>query len=84
MKKLIIVVCVLILVVLLFPIRLQMNDGGTVEYKAILYSVYDVHRIKPADGPNEDGTIETEYIDGIIVEIFGKEVFNNTNPHLNF
>lgn len=70
--------------VLLFPIRLQMNDGGTVEYKAILYSVYDVHRINPVDSPNEDGTIGTEYIDGIIIEILGKVIYNNTNPHIDF
>ena len=38
--------------ILLLPIPLRYKDGGTVEYRALLYSVYDVHRlaIEPVDG----------------------------------
>ena len=78
MKKALIVICILVALILLFPIRLQMKDGGTVVYNAILYDVYDVHRIKPVENPSPDGTYETEYIEGIIIEILGVEVFNNT------
>ena len=70
MDKVIIVVCVLLLL-LLFPIRLQYKDGGSVHYDAIAYDVYDMHRI------NDEGEIQG-YTVGTIVEIFGFEVFNNT------
>ena len=80
MKKTGIVICILITLILLIPLPAKMKDGGTVHYNAILYDIYDVHRVKPADVPNEDGTYETEYIEGIVVEIFGVEVFNKTVP----
>ncbi|MBQ7391832.1 MAG: hypothetical protein IJV73_04025 [Clostridia bacterium] len=69
MKKVIAVICVLVALLLLFPIRQQMKDGGTVVYNAILYDVYDVHRISIEEGKDFD--------EGIIVEILGYEVFNN-------
>lgn len=80
-KKIIIILCVVI-TLLLIPIPSKMKDGGTTKYGAILYSVYDVHRIKPVDIPNEDGTYETEYVEGTVIKILGYEVFNNTDPHI--
>jgi hypothetical protein len=59
-----------------------MKDGGTVHYDAILYDIYDVHRIKPVDAVNIEGIYETEYIKGIIVKILGMEIFNNTDPYV--
>jgi len=58
----------LLMTILLFPIPLRYKDGGTVEYRAVLYSVYDVHRLamEPEDGFEE----------GIIVEILGIEIYN--------
>ena len=60
---------ILLMFILLIPIPLRYKDGGTVEHRALLYSVYDVHRlaIEPAGG----------YDEGIIVEILGIEIFNN-------
>ena len=60
---------ILLMFILLIPIPLRYKDGGTVEYRALLYSVYDVHRLatEPAGG----------YDEGIIVEILGIEIFNN-------
>lgn len=77
MKKAIVIVCILIALVLLIPFPAKMKDGGTVHYNAILYDVYDVHRIKPVEKPLADGTFETEYLEGIIIEILGVEIFNN-------
>lgn len=77
MKKAIVIVCVLIALLLLIPFPAKLKDGGTVHYNAILYDVYDVHRIKPVENPLADGTFETEYLEGIIIEIFGVEIFNN-------
>ena len=75
-KKIIIAIAIAIAVILLFPIPLRLKDGGTVKYQAILYSISDVHRLAPTD--NDVG-----YEDGIIIEIFGIEVFNNVTPAIN-
>lgn len=64
-KKIIIIVCV-ILVVMLIPIRLQLKDGGTVEYKSILYKVSKVHR-----------TIDNGFDIGTEIRFFGIKIFDN-------
>ena len=71
MDKLIILVCVLLIGLLLFPVRHQYKDGGSVHYDAVAYDVYDMHRIS-TEGETFGYTV------GTIVEIFGFEVFNNT------
>lgn len=73
MKKMLIVATCILLFVLLFPAPLYLKDGGTVEYRAILYKVSKVHRI----ASDEDRETGKEFYEGIIVEIFGIEVFNN-------
>ena len=55
-----------------------MKDGGTKAYRSAIYTVYDVHRIVAS----EDEIVDYEYIEGIIIEVFGVEVFNNTNPRI--
>lgn len=64
-KKIIIIVCA-ILVVMLIPVRLQLKDGGTVEYKSILYKVSKVHRI-----------IYNGFDIGTEIRILGIKVFDN-------
>lgn len=44
-KVLIIVFSIIIFVVLLFPIRTSYKDGGTIEYRAILYNLKFWHAI---------------------------------------
>lgn len=83
MKKLIIILCVILILALFIPFPATMNDGGTVHYDAILYDVYDVHRFKPVEDPPDAENGEREYIEGMIIKIFGSEVFNNTNPHID-
>lgn len=68
-KKIIIVVIVIALLVLLFPIRLQLNDGGSVEYKALLYSITKVHRL------NTEST--TGYEEGIEIKTLGMKIYDN-------
>jgi len=75
-KVLIIIVIVAIILILLFPIRLQLKDGGTVEYKALLYKVSKVHRLISIEEMEKEGKIK-EYDDGFVVEILGFEIFNN-------
>lgn len=72
-KKAIIIICVLLAAVLLLPIPLRLRDGGTVQYKAILYTVSDVHSIATIE-EQENGK---EFNEGIIVEILGFEIFNS-------
>jgi len=71
MKRLLAGICIALALVLLVPIPLRLKDGGTVEYRAVLYSVKDVHRL----------ALETEngYLEGTIIEILGLEVFNNVD-----
>lgn len=64
-KKIIIIICV-ILVIMLIPVRLQLKDGGTVEYKSILYKVSKVHR-----------TIDNGFDIGTEIRILGFKVFDN-------
>lgn len=71
-KKICIAVAVIIAVILLIPIPRYLKDGGTVEYDAVLYKVSDVHMII-STGESQ----YAEYADGIIVELFGIEVYNS-------
>jgi len=71
-KKMIIGIIVVILLVLLFPTPRYLNDGGSIEYRAILYTITKYHKLPSIE-------TETEYIEGIGIEILGKEIFNNTN-----
>ena len=74
-KKAIIIVCVLLAIVLLFPIPMRLRDGGTVQYKAILYMVSDVHSLAII----EEQEAGKEFNEGIIIEILGFEIFNNVD-----
>ena len=71
-KKVTLIITVILVLLLLFPFPVKLKDGGSVEYKAILYKVTDVHRfVSP-----KEGTVAFE--DGLIIEILGVEVYNNT------
>lgn len=72
-KKIIIAAIIIITFVLLFPVKSQLKDGGTVEYRALLYKISKVHRLVLI----EDMEKKKQYDDGIIIEILGVEVFNN-------
>ena len=83
MKKKIIIIfgIVFSLAILVIPIPAKMKDGGTVHYNAILYDIYDVHRVTSPLEWN-DAIVENEYIEGTVVKILGFEVYNNTNPRI--
>lgn len=80
-KNILIIAIIVLLVILLFPFKInRLRDGGTVEYKALLYSVTKYHKLAPENS-------KKEYIDGIGIKILGKEIYNNidkdvvNNPH---
>ena len=69
-KSIIIIVIIIVLIILLFPIPNKLKDGGTIEYKALLYTITDYHKIAPEEN-------EKEYIEGVKFEILGFEIFNS-------
>lgn len=75
-KKVIIVSIVVVLLILLFPFRYQLKDGGTVEYKALVYKVSKVKRLISIEEMEQEGKIK-KYDQGIVIEIFGLEIYNN-------
>ena len=70
-KKVLIGLIIIVLVILLFPRRNTLNNGGTIEYKSVVYKVSKVHRYKI------DGKYNNNFENGIIIELFGKEIYNN-------
>ena len=74
-KKAILIMAVLLAIVLFFPIPLRLRDGGTVQYKAILYTVSDVHSLATI----EEQEAGKEFNEGIIIELLGFEIFNNVD-----
>lgn len=79
-KKNLIIAIIVVLLILLFPIPMKLKDGGSTEFKALLYSVTKYHKLASENS-------EKEYIDGIGIKILGKEIYNNidesvvNNPH---
>ena len=71
MKKLLAGICIVLALVLLVPFPVRLKDGGSVEWNAVLYSVTDVHRIKPTPS----SVWEDNFEEGVIIEILGREVF---------
>lgn len=75
MKKIVTtILLVLILIIALFPIKMHYKDGGSVAYQSLIgiYRVVDWHMTL---SPAEDGV--ERYRDGLSIEIFGQEIFNN-------
>ena len=68
-KKILIAVIVIILLVLLIPIPMRLKDGGTIEYRALIYTVSKVHKLNH----NSASGYENE----LIIKRFGKEIYNN-------
>lgn len=69
-KKLILIAAGVLLLACLIPVPFHLKDGGTVEYRALLYTVSRVHRL------NEEGA-EKPYHEGTIVKVLGIELYND-------
>ena len=66
-KKILIGLLMIIILGLFIPVKFRLLDGGTIEYKAILYKVSKVNKII-----NKNDMIG--YAKGIEVEVFGKKI----------
>jgi len=75
MKKRIIIIFVIILLICLMPIPNRLKDGGSIEYISLVYKITKVHRLNALS--------ITGYEDGWIIEIFGVEIYNETNIMVN-
>lgn len=70
-KKIIIIAIIAIFVLMLIPIKDRLWDGGSTEYKAILYKYTKIHRISQISS--------TGYEDGWELKILGIRVCGNIN-----
>ena len=77
MEKIIAVLCILLALILLIPYPAKIKDGGTIHYDALIYDVYDLHALYESP----DG--EMRFVEGFIIKIFGIQVFNSTEPHID-
>lgn len=75
-KKVFAIVEVLALVILLFPIRMNLKDGGSVQYKSLTYSITKVHSMISEEEAIKGGKVKP-YDDGFVVKILGIKVFDN-------
>lgn len=71
-KKIIVIIIIVVIAILLIPIPMKLRDGGSTEYKALLYSVTKYHQLAPVEE-----NAGKEYLEGVSIKILGKEVFNN-------
>ena len=44
-KKIILIIAIIIFILMLIPIPIRLKDGGSIEYKSILYKYTKIHRL---------------------------------------
>lgn len=73
-KKVKIIILVVVMLIILTPIRMNLKDGGSVRYKALLYEVTKIHQLDLVE--NDDRV--KPYIDGLEIKILGMRIYKNT------
>ena len=73
-KKIIIIVAIVVFILMLTPIPMRLKDGGSVEYKAILYKYTKIHRLSEQSS--------TGYEDGWELKILGIYVGGEVNTYV--
>ncbi|MCL2672349.1 MAG: hypothetical protein FWF10_10000 [Clostridiales bacterium] len=82
-KRIIIIIAAILLLVLCVPVRGELDDGGSIIYRAVIYSVEDCHALWINREGSWGYTPEFEegaegYMTGLQVSVFGIVVFDNT------
>lgn len=78
--KTLIFLLVLVFIALLIPKTYQLKDGGTKEYRAVLYTVTKWHAFRQSYDDGYDGMDgEQQFVVGTTVEILGMRVYHNTH-----
>lgn len=72
-KKIIVFIIALLFILALIPIPMKLKDGGSVEYKAVLYSVTKIRRINTQS--------LTGYETGWEIKILGFQIYNNVKTN---
>ncbi len=72
-KKVILFIVIIVALILLVPIPFKLKDGGTIEFKALLYTITKYHKL--------DIESEAGFQDGLGIKILGMEVYNNLNEN---
>lgn len=85
-KRIVIGIVVFLMFLLLIPVPLHMKDGGSVQYRALLYNVTKYHQITMEMDAEDEEIVDSGHLVGWGVEVLGIEIFNNakyvsdTNP----
>ncbi len=74
-KKKIIIIAIVAFIIMLIPIKDRLWDGGSTEYRAILYKYTIIHRL------NKNSS--TGYEEGWELTILGIPVAGETNVYIN-
>ena len=74
-KKIILIIAIIIFILMLIPIPIRLKDGGSIEYKSILYKYTKIHRL------NEKSS--TGYEDGWELRIVGIQVGGKINTYVS-
>lgn len=69
-KKIILICIILIAIIMLFPVKHELKDGGSIEYKAILYDVTNYKQIPMPEYP------EAPSFQGLEIRILGITVYS--------
>ena len=73
-KNIILIVAIAIFILMLIPIPVRLKDGGSVEYKAILYKYTKIHRLSEKSS--------TGYEDGWELKILGIHIGGKINTYV--
>ena len=68
-----VIAIILVLIILLFPVRMNLKDVGSVRYKSLVYEITKIHQLAP------DVAGVKPYIDGYEVKILGVTIYRETN-----
>lgn len=68
-REIIVFIITLLFILALIPIPMKLKDGGSIEYKAILYSVTKIRRINTQS--------LTGYETGWEIKVLGFQIYNN-------
>ena len=75
-KKIAIIISLVFLVIILFPTRYQLKDGGSVQYRSLTYEITKVHSLISEEEAKESGKIKP-YNHGYVIKILGFEIYDN-------
>ena len=73
-EKIILIIVIVIFILMLIPIPVRLKDGGSVEYKALLYKYTKIHRLSEKSS--------TGYEDGWELKILGIQVGGTINTYV--